>query len=131
MLTRVGAGIGEAAVVDQDIEFAIYVSIALIRTNVKRLMSEFLVHWLNSPNGMEQSRGQTLGRGHSQGNLNLNLLKGFLLPVPSLEEQSRIVSELDGIRSRAEAIKRIQCETAAELDAILPAILDNAFRGEL
>jgi type I restriction enzyme S subunit len=31
LLTRVGAGIGEAAVIDQDIEFAIYVSLALIR----------------------------------------------------------------------------------------------------
>ena len=131
LLTRVGAGIGEAAVVDQDIEFAIYVSVALIRTNSKRLMPEFLVHWLNSPNGTEQSRGQTLGRGHSQGNLNLNLLRGFQVPVPSLEEQGRIVTELDGIRAKADAIKRLQSETAMELDAMVPAVLDKAFRGEL
>ena len=31
LLTRVGASIGEAAMIDQDIEFAIYVSVALLR----------------------------------------------------------------------------------------------------
>ena len=30
-----------------------------------------------------------------------------------------------------ETLKRLQTETAAELDALLPAILDRAFKGEL
>jgi hypothetical protein len=29
------------------------------------------------------------------------------------------------------ALKRLQATTAAELDALLPAILDKAFKGEL
>jgi hypothetical protein len=29
------------------------------------------------------------------------------------------------------SLKRLQAETAAELDAMLPSILDKAFRGEL
>lgn len=37
--------------------------------------------------------------------------------------QHRTVAELD-------ALKRPQTETAAELDALLPAILDRAFKGE-
>ena len=39
-------------------------------------------------------------------------------------EQRRIVTDLD-------ALKRLQAETAAELDALLRAILDRALRGEL
>jgi hypothetical protein len=31
----------------------------------------------------------------------------------------------------ANAMKRLQAETAAELDALLPSILDKAFKGEL
>jgi hypothetical protein len=31
----------------------------------------------------------------------------------------------------ADALKRLQAETAAELDALLPAILDCGFKGEL
>ncbi len=131
LLTRVGAGIGEAAVVDQDIEFAIYVSLALIRPDNQRLLPEFLMYWLNSPSGRASSRRETLGRGHSQGNLNLKLLRGVRLPLPALREQRRIVMELDALRSEVDAVKRLQAETAAELDALLPSILDRAFKGEL
>ncbi len=35
------------------------------------------------------------------------------------------------LRAEVEAVKRLQTETAAELDALLPAILDRAFKGEL
>lgn len=131
LLTRVGAGIGEAAVVDQDIEFAIYVSVGLIRTDSAKLSPEFLVHWLNSPAGRASSQRETLGRGTSQGNLNLKLLRGFTIPVPPLVEQRRIVSELDALQAEVDALKSLQAETAAELDALLPAILDKAFRGQL
>jgi type I restriction enzyme, S subunit len=130
LLTRVGAGIGEAAVVDQDIEFAIYVSLALLRTDKKRLLPEYLVHWLNSPAGRAYSQRETLGKGHSQGNLNLKLLRGFMIPVPSLSEQRRIVDELDALQAEVGALKRLQSESAAELDALLPAILDRAFKGK-
>ena len=131
LLTRVGAGIGEAAVIDQDIEFAIYVSIALIRTDSRRLLPQFLVHWLNSPAGRASSHRETLGRGTSQGNLNLKLLRGFTIPVPPLAEQHRIVAELDSLRTEVDALKHLQAETAAELDALLPSILDRAFGAEL
>jgi hypothetical protein len=33
--------------------------------------------------------------------------------------------------AKLDALKRLQAETAAELDALLPAILDKAFKGEL
>jgi hypothetical protein len=45
--------------------------------------------------------------------------------------QSRIVSTLDDLQIGLDAVKRLQSETAAELDAILPAMLDRAFKGEL
>jgi hypothetical protein len=41
-----------------------------------------------------------------------------------LIERRRIAADLD-------ALKRLQAETAAELDALLPAILNRAFKGEL
>jgi hypothetical protein len=33
--------------------------------------------------------------------------------------------------SKGAALKPLQAETAAELDALLPALLDRAFKGEL
>ena len=63
--------------------------------------------------------------------LNLNDLRKVPIPVPTLAEQRRIVAELDALQAEVDALKRLQAETAAELDALLPAILDRAFKGEL
>jgi type I restriction enzyme S subunit len=131
LMTRVGAMIGEAAIIDRDLDFAFYVSLAILRPLTAKIMPEFLVHWLNSPKGIEQSRRQTLGKGHSQGNLNLKLLRQFDVPLPSLSEQHSIVSELDELQEQVDTMKRLQGETTAELDALLPSILDKAFRGDL
>ena len=49
----------------------------------------------------------------------------------SSSEQRRIVAELDALQAEVDVLKRLQAETAAELDALLPAILDRAFKGEL
>lgn len=131
LMTRVGAGIGESAMIDRDIDFAFYVSLALLRPNNEIILSEYLVHWLNSPVGRSNSRRETLGKGSSQGNLNLKLLRGFELPVPPLPEQRRIVAELDALQAEVDGLKRLQAETSAELDALLPSILDRAFQGAL
>jgi type I restriction enzyme S subunit len=55
----------------------------------------------------------------------------FEISVPPIPEQRRIVSELDALQAEVDALKRLQAGTAAELDALLPAILDRAFKGEL
>ncbi len=49
------------------------------------------------------------------------------IPMPDVEQQQRgeaLFAELD-------ALKRLHAKTAAELDALLPSILDRAFKGEL
>jgi hypothetical protein len=38
-------------------------------------------------------------------------------------EQRRIVAELDALQAEVDALKRLQAETAAGLDALLPAVL--------
>ena len=63
--------------------------------------------------------------------LNRKQLFGFDFTHPPLAEQRRIVAELAALQAEVDALKRLQAETAAELDALLPAILDKAFKGEL
>jgi type I restriction enzyme S subunit len=57
--------------------------------------------------------------------------QSFVVPIPPLPEQRRIVAELDALQMQVDALKRLQVATAAELDALLPAVLDRAFKGEL
>jgi hypothetical protein len=41
------------------------------------------------------------------------------------------VAGLDALQATVDALKRAQTETAAQLDALLPSILDRAFAGVL
>ncbi len=68
---------------------------------------------------------------HDTRKLLTDKLEGLAVPVPSVEEQRRIVGELGALQAKVDAVKHLQAETAAELDALLPAILDRAFKGEL
>ena len=50
------------------------------------------------------------------------------IPMP---EQRPIVAHLDELQAKVDALRRLQAETGAELDALMPAVLDRAFKGEL
>jgi type I restriction enzyme S subunit len=47
--------------------------------------------------------------------------------MPPVEQQTKSAELFD----KLEPVRHIQAQTAAELDALLPAILDRAFKGEL
>jgi type I restriction enzyme, S subunit len=72
-----------------------------------------------------------LCKGSASHNLNIGNLRRFTLCLPPLGKQRRIVTYLDEVHAKRDAIKHLQAETAAGLDALLPAILDKAFKGEL
>jgi type I restriction enzyme S subunit len=95
LLTRVGAGIGEAALIDRDIDFAYYVSLTLIKPIQRYIFPKYLLHWLNSPEGTQRAIENIYGRGVSQGNLNVNQVRKFIVPIPPLGEQERIASKVD------------------------------------
>lgn len=63
--------------------------------------------------------------------INQGHIASFRVPIPPLPEQRRIVAYLDDLQAKVDQLKTLQAQTAAELDALLPSILDKAFRGEL
>lgn len=60
-----------------------------------------------------------------------SFLEQKLIPVPPLTEQQRILAYLQGLGAKVKELGRLQAETAAELGALMPAILDRVFKGEL
>ncbi|HOU22112.1 MAG TPA: restriction endonuclease subunit S, partial [Kiritimatiellia bacterium] len=69
--------------------------------------------------------------GGAQPNISQKIIRDTKIPAPSLAEQRRIVAELDALQAEVNRLKVLQAETAAELDAMLPSLLDRAFKGEL
>ena len=106
LLTRVGAGIGEAAIIDTDLDFAIYVSLTLIKLVSNNLLdNQYILYWLNSPIGVSSAKKNIYGKNASQGNLNVKNVRDFLVPLPPLAEQKRIVTKLEEILPLCERLK--------------------------
>jgi type I restriction enzyme S subunit len=70
-------------------------------------------------------------RGATRQGVNSAIVSSFPCSIPNLLEQRRIIAYLDYIQAKVDALKLLQAETAAELDALLPSVLDQAFKGEL
>jgi len=83
---------GVAALVDRDVIFDIYVSLALLRP-LDELLPSFLLYFINSHIAKEQFNRRLKGIGVP--NLHLEEIREVEIPFPSLTEQKRIVSILD------------------------------------
>ena len=106
LLTRVGAGIGEAAIIDVEWDFAIYVSLTLIKlVDVKLVDNRYILYWLNSPIGVASAKKNIYGKNASQGNWNVKNVRDFLVPLPPLAEQRRIVEKLERLLPLCEQLK--------------------------
>ena len=90
---------------------------------------DYFFHFLRSPFFRDRLFPSATGTAN-QANIGNGDIERIKFAPPPLPEQRRIVSELDALRSEIGALKRLQAETAAELDALLPSILDRAFDGD-
>jgi len=53
------------------------------------------------------------------------------VPMAPVKEQKKFVDYFQSLRNKSNQLKRLQAETAAELEKFMPALLAKAFRGEL
>jgi type I restriction enzyme S subunit len=122
--------VGKCAVFDIDEEYSFSSYLIRLRLDPERADPRLVAAFINSPAGrgyMLSEKRQMTG----QANVNATKLKNLPIALPPLPEQRRIVAEMDALQVEVDALKRLQSETAAELDALLPSILDRAFNGEL
>ncbi|MCJ7583723.1 MAG: restriction endonuclease subunit S [Anaerolineales bacterium] len=69
--------------------------------------------------------------GGAQPNISQKVIRETEMPVPPLEKQRRLVAYLDGLQVQVSALRAAQAETEKELSALMPSVLDMAFKGEL
>ena len=63
--------------------------------------------------------------------MSLGRLQKTGIPLPPLKTQAKTLVLVKDFEAKAQALRRLQESTQAELAALLPAVLDKAFRGEL
>lgn len=92
-MTRIGS-IGTCAIFDKQEDIAYYVSLALIRPNTNVVLSKYLKYIIESSIGRKELYKRTLINA-----VPIKINKGDIgklnLPIPSINEQERIVSILD------------------------------------
>nr|MBA2668992.1 restriction endonuclease subunit S [Gemmatimonadota bacterium] len=129
LYSAVGATLGIPAVVDSDDQFCFQRHVALLRPDPRNLLAKYLWYMLRS--GIVTAAAWARTTGSAQPTIPLRSIRVLEIPAPPVQEQATIVAELDNLQARLNEMNQRQQQTIAELDALLPSILDRAFKGEL
>ncbi|WP_035710274.1 restriction endonuclease subunit S [Bradyrhizobium genomosp. I (2014)] len=129
LYSKDGATRGRPCYVDTDRQFSFFVSVALIKPLRDRLDGKYLVHLLNS--SWIKDRMAAKSRGDMIPHIVLREIRAFPVPAPSLNEQKAITAKIDELSERIRSVVHLQSQAEDELEALLPAFLDKAFKGEL
>jgi type I restriction enzyme S subunit len=85
----------------------------------------WVAYWLTT------HKPSPVGKTATLPSISRNDLEEFLIPLPPLSEQRRIVAYLEQVQAKIKALKEAQEQTETELQRLEQAILAGAFKGEL
>lgn len=120
---------GIAAMVDRDVVFDIYVSLALIRP-LACVLPAFLLHFINSPVAKHQFNKRLKGVGVP--NLHLQEIREVLVTFPeSQQEQEKVVKRLDALQGEVGNLTNVYKRKLSALDELKKSLLHQAFTGQL
>lgn len=92
LLTKDGANTGNACINPLKEQFSLLSSVCILRGG-DVLLNEYLLFWLLSANGQKMIKDSMSGLAITR--ITLNIINSFKIPLPSVEEQKKIV---DGIQ---------------------------------
>jgi type I restriction enzyme S subunit len=122
LLTKVGTT-GIAVPVNTDTQFSIFVSVALLKLVQKFIDTNYVTRLINSPLVRKYSVEGTEGVGNK--NLVLRKIKAFLIPLPPLAEQHRIVAKIDRLMARCDELEKLRAERNQKRITIHTAACDR------
>ncbi|WP_157151076.1 restriction endonuclease subunit S [Brachyspira sp. SAP_772] len=93
LFTYVGT-IGEVALIDKNDKYYLAPNVALIRFDKKIILPKFMIYYFQS-NIFFNTQINKLLQSSSMKNIPMEKIRKFLVPIPPLEEQERIVKILD------------------------------------
>lgn len=132
LLTKVGTT-GIPVIVDTDVKFDLFVSVALLKFDNKLIDTKYFKYLLESPLVQDQVRENTKGVGNK--NWVLRDINNTLIVLPPLEEQKRIVAKIEKLMplvdEYAESYNRLQKIDNEFEDKLKQSVLQYAMEGKL
>lgn len=126
LLVCVGATIGKAALVPEGMEeFSIARSVALIKPNLTKLNSKYLLWFFKSDFGKRQVKDRS--NEAAQAGLYTGNIKEIKIPLPTLSLQNEFAHRV----TKADEIKEYYKNSLIELEELFSSLGQKAFRGEL
>ena len=120
---------GVAAMVDRDLVFDIYVSLAHIRV-LDEVTPEFMLYFINSPIAKKQFNKRLKGAGVP--NLHLEEIREVEISFPkSKKEQNKLVEKLNNFSIETKKLEAIYNQKINDLEELKKSVLQKAFSGEL
>jgi type I restriction enzyme S subunit len=129
LFTAVGATLGVPALVTTDQHFCFQRHIAILKPNRAVVHPEYLFHMLRSRTVFSQVWRSTTGS--AQPTVPLRAIRLLPVPVPPMSTQLAVVARLSEAAKQERRLIALQRASTLQLKAVLPSILDRAFRGEL
>ncbi|MFL9895909.1 restriction endonuclease subunit S [Paraburkholderia sp. RL17-381-BIF-C] len=130
LMNIVGPPLGKVAVVPYEYdEWNINQAITLFRPSEKITtgwLYILLCHGENIRDIVNETKGSA-----GQVNISLSQCRDFLFPVPSIDEQNKIVRKVGELFSLADEIEKRLVTAEKSVERLTPALLAKAFRGEL
>jgi type I restriction enzyme S subunit len=129
LITKDGAIRGRAALVATDEPFCISQAVAVVRFGGLTAHEPFLLRVVQSK--FTQNLIEEESMGTAIPHISITNFGRFPVPMPPLDEQKEIVRRVEALFALAERIQARYAKARAQVEALTPALLAKAFRGEL
>lgn len=126
LLTKVGTT-GIPVLINTDCEFSIFVSVALIKFSKANISGEYLSMLVRSPFVKKQSADGTQGVGNK--NLVLKTISKFILVIPPLTEQNRIVTKINELFTLCDQLKERLAQSQQTQLQLTDTLVTEALNG--
>lgn len=100
--------------------------------NLDLVYPEFLIYWLQCKSVRDYIKANAKGTSPTMKKINQNTV--MKIPFPKgihIDEQRSIAGNIDSLIRKLAELNRIQTLSVVEIDALIPAVLYRAFKGEL
>jgi type I restriction enzyme S subunit len=119
---------GALGIVPDDCDgFVVSTEFPVFEIDQSHVLPEILDVYFRSPQVWPLLSAISTGTNVRRRRLNPRDFLEFQMLLPPMPEQLKFRE----VKKRVDAVKRLQAGTSAELDALLPSVLDRAFKGEL